>query len=83
MPAHRKRTRRRRCLSPACGAPAHCRGLCRPCYEAAARRVAAGRETWPALVAAGLALPDGRLTPFSQAAEKTTRSPKRAKKPAQ
>jgi hypothetical protein len=36
---------------------AHCRGLCEACYNRAGKAVRAGKTTWAALVAAGLALP--------------------------
>lgn len=38
------------------------RGLCASCYGSAYRRINEGETTWEALVAKGMAMPDGRAT---------------------
>ena len=55
-----------RCLAPGCGRDPEHRGLCLPCYRAAARLVRLGKADWADLEKRNLALPSQgrRRTPF-------------------
>jgi len=48
------------CIMEDCTNEQYCRGLCRPCYRAATKQVAAGRTTWRELEQKGLCLKTGR-----------------------
>lgn len=52
------------CIVERCDRGPYCRGLCRPCYLAALRRVKAGATTWAELEQRGLALPAARCNRF-------------------
>jgi hypothetical protein len=63
-----------RCLIADCEREALHHGLCRGCYQAAARRVRAGQETWAGLEAKGLASPNSSKprSPFTRAYKKVS-----------
>lgn len=43
------------CNVKGCKSPQYCRGLCRPCYEAARRRILTGETSWAELETLGMA----------------------------
>lgn len=60
------------CVAPSCGRRIYGRGLCRSCYVAARRLIAAGEVTWAVLEKRGLANPSRQRAenPLTSALEK-------------